>query len=186
EAALAEQALLAGLAQLAQGQGAELGTVAGQAGQRRGVEEGLDLVAEALLVAARQAPLDAVPPRVAGQGDLQRLPGGLAGALEGLGQPLAVVGEALAEQPGHRVADGGAGGEAEELGGAVNDLLEGERGELLEDGHGVRPPGGVGPSKGGRCPWGDIEAYFLLRDRELRRKVQPPRGSPRIGRDRRP
>ena len=50
-----------------------------QPGQRRGIKEGLHLLAEALLVAACQRQLDAVPPGIAGQGHLQRLPGVLIG-----------------------------------------------------------------------------------------------------------
>src|SRR5262249_38846550 len=142
QTACGKQSLLAGLAQLAHGEGTELRAVRRQPGQRRDIEEGLDLLAEALFVAARQRQLDLVPPRLAGQRDLQRLPGIVVGASQGVGKALAVVrgalagvSEALAEETGDRVTERSAGDEAECLAGTLDNLLERERGELLEYGH---------------------------------------------------
>jgi hypothetical protein len=124
---------LAGGAQLGQGELAELLAVAGQ---RVGGEKGLHLDAERLFLASTKRLLDAVPERIAGQGDFQGAPGGVGGSQQGLRQSLAVIAEAPAEEADDGLAGLHARGDTEDLAGAVDKLLQREAGQVLENRHG--------------------------------------------------
>jgi hypothetical protein len=132
----AEVALLVGGAELAEGLLAELRAVGGQAGQGRRRQEGRHLLAEGLVLAAGQRHLDAVPPRVAGEGDLQGPPGVVVGPGQGTREVRAVVGEAVAEEGDGGVDGRGAGLEAGGLEQALAHLLDGQDREVLDDTHG--------------------------------------------------
>ena len=54
--------------------------------RRVGVEEGPDLLAERLVVAAGENDLAAVPEGIAGQGDFEGFPGAFVGGFQGVGE----------------------------------------------------------------------------------------------------
>ena len=136
-----------GLAQLLQAGG----QVAGIVLLHGGFEERLDLLAQGLVLGR----CEPVPEPLPAQGDLDRLPRLLVGLGEGLGQPLAVVGEVAPNLLGHlldpvagdlaggllgdttqdlgAVLDDNFGHAAHDLG--IKDMPHGERRGLLVDQH---------------------------------------------------
>lgn len=102
EAAARQELLVPGGSQLPQTLVAEPGAVGGQ---RVGVEEGPNLPAERLVLAAGESDLTAVPEGIAGQGDFQGLPGAFVGVFQGVGEFLAVVGEPLGKEADDGLAD---------------------------------------------------------------------------------
>jgi hypothetical protein len=72
-------------------------------GKRRGIEEPLHLLGECLVPGPVQHGLATLPKRVTGQGDLERLPGLVAGGPESIDKSQAVIREAIGEEVDHGV-----------------------------------------------------------------------------------
>src|SRR5581483_9295490 len=134
DAAADQQVLLRRLAQFLETVLAELFPTV-QFGQGAAVEEGAELFAERLLVAASEGQLDAVPEAVACEGDLDRFPRAFVGVFEGLHQRLAAVHEPAGEEADDAIDGPAAGLEAARLAGAADDTLESQGAESLADAH---------------------------------------------------
>ncbi len=135
QVAFEEHTLLAGGPEVGETDRAKLGAMTGQVAERRRFEEAADLFAQGLVVAAGQAGLDSVPPRIAGQGNFNGVPGLRVGLPEGAGQALTVIGESLDEEVRDRLRHGDCPLDAERLAGAFDKRLEGEDRNLGEDAH---------------------------------------------------
>ena len=140
EGAGCQGAGLAGAPQLAQALLTMLGAVAGEASQRGGGQEVLQLLAEGLLFAGGQQYLAAVPPGLAGQGHFQGLPGAFVGLVQGAAEAPAMIVEMAVEErddAGCRLAPFR---QPRGLAGPVNQLSQSEGGQLQQNGHSRKPP----------------------------------------------